>query len=183
MSDADHHEALDLLRSAPVFTGYPEWQAAVRDLLERAGTQAGGEHHCIVRFLDGAQPAHLLAAAVEGTVITGLRWPGQAEEGTYSFPLMRVESIQWTVPMSGTAPMPEPHGDSERLAGEIERGPIFTEYPAVVDLDLAVEVALEQVEKWSHAQDPHGWCHQRPILLTLLQAVLAGSYAAEQGAT
>lgn len=69
--------------------------------------------------------------------------------------------------------MAEAGSPRERLAAEVERGPIFPKYPAIVDLDFAVTVALEQVEEWNHAQDPHGWCHQRPILLTLLQAALS----------
>lgn len=61
---------------------------------------------------------------------------------------------------------------TQRLANEIERGPTFPGYPAVRDLDFALEVALEQIEEWDHDEDPHGWCHQRPILITLLAAHL-----------
>lgn len=61
--------------------------------------------------------------------------------------------------------------EARRLREEVERGPLFSKYPPVVDIGFAFTVALEHIEEWSHADDPDGWCHQRPILLTLAAEV------------
>lgn len=59
-----------------------------------------------------------------------------------------------------------------RLASEIERGPLFAQYPPMRDLDFAVKVAMERIEEWDYDEDPHGWCHDRPIFIALLRCAL-----------
>lgn len=62
---------------------------------------------------------------------------------------------------------------AERLAAEIEREPRFGQYPTPAPVPFAVEVALEMVEEWNYRDDPHGWCHTRPVLLGLLDALVS----------
>lgn len=38
---------------------------------------------------------------------------------------------------------------------------------------LAVEIACEMVDEWNYEADPHGYCHVRPVLLALVNAVRA----------
>lgn len=38
-------------------------------------------------------------------------------------------------------------------------------------LPLAVEVAAEMVDEWDYESDPHGYCHERSVLLRLVEAV------------
>jgi hypothetical protein len=35
----------------------------------------------------------------------------------------------------------------------------------------AVEYAREHIEEWSYEDDPHGYCHTRPMLVKLVEAV------------
>ena len=57
------------------------------------------------------------------------------------------------------------------LQSEVARRPVFDCYPPLVDIEFAMTVALERVAEWDYARDPHGWCHERPILLTLMAEV------------
>jgi hypothetical protein len=59
-----------------------------------------------------------------------------------------------------------------RLEREIARQPIFDRYPPVLDIDSAVTITLERLEEWDYPEDAFGWCHERPVLLTLLRAAL-----------
>ncbi len=68
--------------------------------------------------------------------------------------------------------------EAERLAAEIERGPLWPQYPAPAPLGFAIEVALERIEEWDHGTDPHGWCHDRPVLIALVAAALGVSESA-----
>ncbi len=44
----------------------------------------------------------------------------------------------------------------------------------------AVATAKEMVEEWDYAADPHGYCHVRPVLVRLVQAVeAAGSHGGD----
>lgn len=42
-------------------------------------------------------------------------------------------------------------------------------YPGIT-LELAIQAAREQIEEWSYEDDPDGYCHQRPILMRLVEA-------------
>ena len=63
-----------------------------------------------------------------------------------------------------------------RLEAEVIRGTIFEQYPPVRPLASAIEIALERIEEWDYFTDPHGWCHERPVLITLVAAAI--KYAA-----
>jgi hypothetical protein len=39
------------------------------------------------------------------------------------------------------------------------------------NVEDAVEVAKEMCAEWSYEDDPHGYCHYRSVLVTLIQAV------------
>lgn len=56
----------------------------------------------------------------------------------------------------------------EELAAEVKRGPVFERYPALVDSAHALQVAWEKVQEWDYSADAHGWCHERPVWLTLI---------------
>lgn len=58
----------------------------------------------------------------------------------------------------------------QRVERELVRFPLFERYP-VPDLDFAITVLLEQVEQWEWREDQHGWCHQRTVLLAVLDAL------------
>lgn len=45
-------------------------------------------------------------------------------------------------------------------------------------LESAVESARERIEEWSYEDDPHGYCHTRPMLVKLVEAA-AGDQAGE----
>ena len=68
---------------------------------------------------------------------------------------------------------------SDRLVVQVTREPIIERYPPVVDLEFAIEVALEKVEEWDYEADAHGWCHERPILIALIAAAINGRLGAE----
>lgn len=38
-------------------------------------------------------------------------------------------------------------------------------------LEGAVQTAKEMIEEWDYAADPHGYCHTRPMLVRLVQAI------------
>ena len=61
-----------------------------------------------------------------------------------------------------------------RLELEVQRQPIFDAYPPIEDLHDALIIALEVVEEWDYESDKHGWCHRRPILMTLIKAAVDG---------
>ncbi len=44
-------------------------------------------------------------------------------------------------------------------------------YNEPLDLDFAVMVAKERIEEWSWAEDPHGYCHERTVLIALLRGL------------
>lgn len=60
----------------------------------------------------------------------------------------------------------------ERLARETVREPVFERYPSVRLVADAVEIALERIEEWEYTADPHGWCHERPVLIALVAGTL-----------
>lgn len=35
----------------------------------------------------------------------------------------------------------------------------------------AVEIARERIEEWDYEEDPHGYCHERSVLIALVEAV------------
>jgi len=39
------------------------------------------------------------------------------------------------------------------------------------DLESAIQATTERVEEWVWADDPHGYCHERPPLITLLDEI------------
>lgn len=39
-----------------------------------------------------------------------------------------------------------------------------------LDLATAIQSAKEQVEEWSYAEDAHGYCHERSVLVRLIEA-------------
>lgn len=47
-------------------------------------------------------------------------------------------------------------------------------------VESAVEQAREMVDEWDYAKDPHGYCHVRPMLVRLIQAVEAQSIRMEE---
>jgi hypothetical protein len=58
-----------------------------------------------------------------------------------------------------------------RIDAEIAREPRFDRWTAPSNLDLAIESTLERIEEWDYKSDPHGWCHERTLLLALLDEV------------
>lgn len=40
------------------------------------------------------------------------------------------------------------------------------------DVDLALAVARERVEEWDRDEDPHGWWHERSVLIALHNEVI-----------
>lgn len=42
-------------------------------------------------------------------------------------------------------------------------------YPA--DLGLAFQATRERIDEWDWDEDPHGYCHERPLLVTLLREI------------
>lgn len=66
----------------------------------------------------------------------------------------------------------------DNLRHEVEHtiiDPRAQPYYDATTLDLALEIAMEKVEEWSYAGDPHGYAHDRPVLLRLVKAVLYGT--------
>jgi hypothetical protein len=43
------------------------------------------------------------------------------------------------------------------------------EYDKPLSYAFAIEVAKELVEEWSYEDDPHGYCHLRPVLIALIK--------------
>jgi hypothetical protein len=39
-----------------------------------------------------------------------------------------------------------------------------------IDLETALQIAQEQIEEWDYEADPHGYCHERPVLMLLVRA-------------
>lgn len=68
----------------------------------------------------------------------------------------------------------------DRLAAEITRDPVFEKYPVLLTTADAVEFALEQVEEMVWEDDPHAWCHERPVLVSLIAAGLRHIQSAPQ---
>lgn len=47
------------------------------------------------------------------------------------------------------------------------------DYPRrCADVELALTSIREQVEEWDRNEDPHGWWHQRPMLIAVHNEVL-----------
>lgn len=44
------------------------------------------------------------------------------------------------------------------------------DYYDLLDVEVAIRVAKERIEEWSYEDDPHGYCHTRPVLVRLVQA-------------
>jgi hypothetical protein len=38
-------------------------------------------------------------------------------------------------------------------------------------LEDAVQIAREKVDEWDYDADPHGYCHERPMLIALILGV------------
>lgn len=49
--------------------------------------------------------------------------------------------------------------------------PATTSYYESMTIDEAVQIAAEKVGEWDYDRDPHGYCHERPVLMALLDAV------------
>lgn len=58
------------------------------------------------------------------------------------------------------------------LSVEIARQPLFDRWPALMDRATAMQIALEKCQEWDYEADAHGWCHERPVLLTLLASLV-----------
>lgn len=54
---------------------------------------------------------------------------------------------------------------------EIEPG--TESYYDRMTLDAALADTKTQIEEWSYADDPHGYCHFRPMLVRLVEAIEA----------
>jgi hypothetical protein len=59
----------------------------------------------------------------------------------------------------------------QRLASETKREPIFEQYQPAT-MELAIISTLERIEEWDYEADPHGWCHERPLLIALVEKAL-----------
>lgn len=42
-------------------------------------------------------------------------------------------------------------------------------YP--MGIELATICARETIDEWDYSRDPHGYCHDRPVLLALVEEV------------
>lgn len=72
--------------------------------------------------------------------------------------------------------MPEPrarivpenvHIDEPRYA------PDHWDYPRrCADIELALDDTRERIEEWDREADPHGWWHERPLLIALYNEVV-----------
>lgn len=51
--------------------------------------------------------------------------------------------------------------------------PEASDYYERTTLDFAIKVAKERIEEWSYDDDPHGYCHERPVLVALVRAAEA----------
>lgn len=61
-------------------------------------------------------------------------------------------------------------GASEKtIRGGVD--PRALSYYAEVSLDTALAIARERIEEWSYDDDPHGYCHERPVLMRLVQTI------------
>ncbi len=40
------------------------------------------------------------------------------------------------------------------------------------DTPTAIEIALEMIEEWNYQENPHGWCHDRTVLIALVEQTL-----------
>lgn len=38
-------------------------------------------------------------------------------------------------------------------------------------LEDAIQIAKEKCEEWDYTTDPHGYCHERPVLVKLISAL------------
>ena len=49
--------------------------------------------------------------------------------------------------------------------------PCAATYYSRLSLASAVQMAKERCVEWSYADDAHGYCHERPVLLALVREV------------
>lgn len=47
--------------------------------------------------------------------------------------------------------------------------PITQPYYDRMTTEAAIQMAREMIAEWSYADDPHGYCHVRPMLMLLLE--------------
>jgi hypothetical protein len=40
--------------------------------------------------------------------------------------------------------------------------------------EAAIQAARERIEEWDYDSDPHGYCHERPMLVRLVQEITRG---------
>lgn len=52
-----------------------------------------------------------------------------------------------------------------------EQDPRAGRYNEPITTEFAVTVATEMIQEWSWDEDAHGYCHTRPILIALVDAV------------
>ena len=70
-----------------------------------------------------------------------------------------------------------PHGRAGRMddrsisAAEFDVHPAAKGYYERTTLDLAIQATRERIEEWSYEADPHGYCHERALLVALLSAL------------
>ena len=53
----------------------------------------------------------------------------------------------------------------------VEIVPATRTYYDRLSLGDAVQIARERIEEWDYEQDPHGYCHERPVLVRLVEAL------------
>jgi hypothetical protein len=56
---------------------------------------------------------------------------------------------------------------------EFDVNPAAKSYYDRMTLELAIQIAKERIEEWSYNDDPHGYCHERPVLIALIAAARA----------
>lgn len=63
---------------------------------------------------------------------------------------------------------------SAELTG-FEVDPRAASYYDRLTVERAIEYAEEHIAEWDYEQDPHGYCHTRPMLVRLVEGAKAAS--------
>jgi hypothetical protein len=65
---------------------------------------------------------------------------------------------------------------------EFEIDPAAADYYERTTATTALELAKEMIDEWDYAEDPAGYCHERPMLVRLVEvAEAAFAVASERG--